>query len=84
MMGKAGRLIEHLHRGTLLKRIQGEWTEQTKKRRKLRWETQNSKREYLETKIEHGLRMRLHFDSELARLIYCDDFEIGIPQGSEK
>jgi FkbM family methyltransferase len=75
MMGKAGRLIEHIHRGTLLKRIQGEWTEQTQKRRNLRWETQNSKREYLETKIEHGLRMRLHLDSELARLIYCDDFE---------
>ncbi len=75
MIGKIARFIDHIHSGTLLERIQGEWRERTKKRRQIRWNTRNGKREYVEARIEHGLRMRLHFDSELAHLIYCDDFE---------
>jgi FkbM family methyltransferase len=77
MMGKSARLIDHLHRGTLLERIRGEWRERVKKRRQIWWKSQAGKREYVEARIEHDLRMRLHFDSELARLIYCDDFEKG-------
>jgi len=77
MMGRIARLINHIQRGTLLERIQGEWTERAKKRRRIRWNNRNGKREYVETRIEHGLRMSLHFDSELARLIYCDEFEKG-------
>ncbi len=37
--------------------------------------SQRATREYMEARIEQGVRMHLHFDSELARLIYCDDFE---------
>jgi FkbM family methyltransferase len=74
-MGKITRLINHIQRGTLLDRIQRGWRERTKRRRQFRWNARNGKRDYMEARIECGLRMRLHFESELARRIYCDDFE---------
>jgi len=40
------------------------------------WNSQVGKRQYFDKKIDIGVQIRLHFDSELARLIYCDDFEI--------
>ena len=75
MIGKFTRLISYLHRGTLLDRIQSELRERNQKRRHMRWNALKGRREYFEAGIGHGIRMRLHFDSELARLIYCDDFE---------
>lgn len=75
MMGKITRLIDHIQRGTLLERIQRGWRERIKRRRQLRWNARNGERDYLEARIEYGLIMRLHFESELARRIYCDDFE---------
>jgi FkbM family methyltransferase len=76
-MGKIARIIKHIRKGTLLDRVHGQWRERIKKRRQIRWESQSGKREYLEARIEHGIRMRLHFDSQLARIIYCDGFETG-------
>jgi len=67
--------MDHLRNGTLLGRIRGEWKEQRRRRRLSRWNAESGKREYFEFRIDRGIRMRLHFDSELAHLIYCDDFE---------
>jgi FkbM family methyltransferase len=74
-MGIIARFTDHIRKGTLLDRIRSEWQERRRKRRLVWWKTQTGRREHFETRIEHGIRMRLHFDSELARLIYCDDFE---------
>ena len=67
--------MDHLRNGTLLGRIRGEWKEQRRRRRLSRWNAESGKREYFVFRIDRGIRMRLHFDSELAHLIYCDDFE---------
>ena len=74
-MRKVMGLVEHIRKGTLLDRLRGEWREQARKRRHSWWESQRGNRETFETSIERGVRMRLHFDSELAQLIYCDGFE---------
>lgn len=75
MMGRITRFIAHIRKGTLLDRVHAEWQERRRKRRLVWWKTQTGRREHFETRIEHGIRMRLHFDSELAHRIYCDDFE---------
>ena len=74
-MSKIVRLIDHIRHRTLLHRICAGWQDQRRRKRISRWDGRTGKMEYLEARIEHGIRMRLHFDSELARLIYCDDFE---------
>jgi FkbM family methyltransferase len=66
-MPRIARLIEHIQKGTLLQRI--------RRRKVYWWESQKGKPGYVDAKIQQGIRMRLHFESELARLIFCDDFE---------
>ena len=74
-MEKLFRLLNHLRQGTLIERITWEWRKRTKQRRLKWWNAQIGNRESFDTKIDHGVRIRLHFDSELSRLIYVDDFE---------
>lgn len=76
-MRKIARLIDHIQEGTLLNRIHGELRERARRRRVSRWKSQSRIGGYFEVEVERGVQMRLHLDSELARLIYCDDFEIG-------
>jgi len=66
-MPRITRLIEHIQKGTLLQRI--------RRRKVYWWESQKGKPGYVNAKVQRGVRMRLHFESELARLIFCDDFE---------
>jgi len=73
--GKFLRLLNHIQRGTLADRFVWEWRKRLKQRRSKWWNSQVGKREYFDIKIDRGVRMRLHFDSELSRLIYVDDFE---------
>ena len=72
---KISRGVAHIYNGTLFERLQWELRQRIRRRRKLWWDSQVGKQEYFETKIHRGVRMRLHFDSELSKLIYCEDFE---------
>jgi tRNA G37 N-methylase Trm5 len=74
-MDRFCRLLDHFANFTLLDRIQWEWRKQMRRRRLKIWQSQIGKGEYCETKIQKGVRMRLHFDSKLAQAIYCDEFE---------
>jgi FkbM family methyltransferase len=74
-MTKLSRFLNHLRRRTLMDRMLLEWRNRRKQKRADWWETQIGSREYFDVKIERGVRIRLHFDSELSRLIYVDDFE---------
>jgi FkbM family methyltransferase len=74
-MEKLSRFLNHLRRGTLFDRILWERRKRIKQERAQWWKSEIGKREYFDTKIDHGVRIRLHFDSELPRLIYVDDFE---------
>lgn len=74
-MSRALRLLDHIGKRTLLERIRLEWTHQAKKRRLSRWQFFSRSMEYLEVKVDLGISIRLHFDSDLARQIYAGDFE---------
>ncbi len=69
--------LAHIRNGSVLDRVALEWRKRARERRVRWWKSQIGKRQYCDTKIDQGARIRLYFDSELARLIYCDDFEIG-------
>jgi FkbM family methyltransferase len=69
------RALDCIQNGTLLDRLCLEWRKCFKTRRSKWWKCQIGKREYFDTKIDQGVKIRLHFDSELSRLIYVDDFE---------
>ena len=74
-MEKLFRFLDHLQQGTLIERIVWERRKRAKQRRLDWWNSQIGKRESFDTRIDHGVRIRLHFDSELSRLIYVNDFE---------
>jgi FkbM family methyltransferase len=74
-MEKLSRFLNHLRQGTLIDRIAWEWRKRVKQSRSRWWKSQAGKREYSDVKIDRGVRIRLHFDSELSRAIYVDDFE---------
>jgi FkbM family methyltransferase len=76
MMRRLIHLFEHILRGTLIDRLRWGWGERVKRRRRLWWESHKGRLESFELKIENGIRLRLHLESELARLIYCEYFEL--------
>ena len=69
------RTLDCIQNGTLLDRLRLEWRRCFKERRSKWWKSQIGKHDYFDTKIDHGVRIRLHFDSELSKLIYVNDFE---------
>ncbi len=69
-------LLEHIHKGTLLDRLRSGWRERTKIRRRLWWESHKGRLESFKSKVENGVRFHLHLESELARLIYCEYYEL--------
>jgi FkbM family methyltransferase len=69
------RVLKHLCNGTLSRRLQWERLKHVKLKRSNWWNSQIGKREYVETKIQHGVRVRLHFDSCLSQKIFRGDFE---------
>jgi FkbM family methyltransferase len=74
-MEKPSRFLNHLRQGTIVDRVIWEWRKRIRQQRLEWWTSQIGKRECFDTKIDFGVRIRLHFDSELSRLIYLDDFE---------
>jgi FkbM family methyltransferase len=82
MMTRIQRGLTYLRDGTLPERLRWKWDAyierrrgNAKRKRIAWWESQIGKREYLEVRIEHRVRLRLWFDSQLSKLIYCGDFE---------
>lgn len=69
------RGLVHLYEGTLLDRLRQEWRQHAKRKRVVWWESQIGKREHFETMIQRGVRIRLYYDNQLSKLIYCHDFE---------
>lgn len=69
------RGLIHLYNGTLLDRLQRERRQYVTRKRMEWWESQTSKREHFETTIQHGVQMRLYFDSQLSKSIFCGRFE---------
>lgn len=74
-MDMTSRVLSHIRQGTVTDRILWEWRKRRKQKRAAWWNAQIGKREYFDVTIERGVRIRLHFDSELSRLIYVNDFE---------
>lgn len=74
-MEKLLRLLNHLRQGTLIERIAWEWRKRGEQQRLKWWNSQIGKRDSFDTKIDLGVRIRLHLESELSRLIYVNDFE---------
>jgi FkbM family methyltransferase len=66
----------HLSKGTLWNRLKQEWHGYLRDRRATWWQSRIGRLEYVETPIETGARMRLFFDSQLCREVYCGGFEI--------
>ncbi len=73
---KVTRLFQHIGEHTLLSRISQKWRQNKRKRRTVWWESQKGKREHFEAKVDSGIRLRFHLDSEVAKLIYCDSYEL--------
>lgn len=74
-MTRFRRGLAHLRKGTLLDRLQQEWRQYVTRRRLAWWESRAEKREHFETTIQRGVRMRLYFDSQLSKAIFCHRFE---------
>ncbi len=65
----------HLRKGTLIERLKAKWGKYIKNRRFAGWKSQISKRQYIEKRIQSGVKMYLYFDSKLCELIYKGEFE---------
>lgn len=74
-MRRVYRGLVHLLKGTLLERLQSKWYQHTKPRRQAWWESQVDKHVDTLIRIQPGIRLRLYLDSQLCRMIYCDEFE---------
>lgn len=81
-MARFERALLHVRNRTLLERLRWGWQQQAERRRQRArqkkaewWEAQRGQRECFETNIQRCVRMRLYFDSQLCKLIYCKDFE---------
>jgi FkbM family methyltransferase len=61
--------------GTLLWRLPWVWRHYVARKRLAWWESQVGRREWVDARIQRGVRMRLFFDSHLAKRIYCEYFE---------
>jgi FkbM family methyltransferase len=72
---KGSRFLNHIRQRTVIDRMAVGVGKRRKQKRANWWNAQKGKRDYYDVKVDRGVRIRLHFDSELARLIYVDDFE---------
>ena len=75
LLKRLSHAFAHLRKGTLLERLYWGWCQHLQRQRLVWWESQATKLKNLEVEIQPGIRMRLYFDSQLSRLIYCQDFE---------
>jgi FkbM family methyltransferase len=78
-MHKAAYLINrffmHLQGNTLSMRIKEEWHKSIRRGRMIWWNRLKNKKEYFTYSLQKKIKINLYFDSELCRLIYCDNFE---------
>lgn len=63
--------FRYLCEGTLLPHLKTEWLRITREKRCRQWQSQKGKREYLEKRIQPGIKLKLWFDDKLCEFIYC-------------
>ena len=71
------RLARHAWAGTIGLRLRQQITRARHARLDRWWDRQAADREFFDTEVEPCVKLRLHFDSAIARDIYCHDHEIG-------
>lgn len=71
------RLARHARAGTLGLRFRQQITRARHARLDRWWDRQARSREFFDVEVEPGVKLRLHFDSAIARDIYCHDHEAG-------
>ncbi len=69
------RGVFHLRKGALIQYLKVKWDRYIKNKRLAWWKSQIDKRQYMEKRIQSGVKMRLFFDSKLCELIYGGEFE---------
>jgi FkbM family methyltransferase len=69
------KFIAHTRAGTLRKRCELALEQRREALLERWWAKQALKREYFDHEVESGVLLRLHFDSALARDIYCHNHE---------
>lgn len=71
------RGIGYLLDGTLPRRLALGWHHYVGRRRLAWWESQVGRRDWVDVKVQDGVRMRLHVDSHISRHIYAGYLEQG-------
>jgi FkbM family methyltransferase len=70
------KFVKHLQRGSLRARCEQAFTQCRWALRERWWSKQAVTRKHFDYDIEPGVRLRLHFDSAIAKDIYCHDHEL--------
>lgn len=75
MSNRYQRALSRLYNGTLLERLKFEWRNYIKPKRLGWWNSQFGAKQKICTIIQPGVKICLYFDSELAKLIFCENYE---------
>lgn len=70
------KLAKHVREGTMKRRIARAMRDRRWARKDRWWEAQSKKSEFTDSEVEPGVRLRLYFDSAIAKDIYCHDHEV--------
>jgi FkbM family methyltransferase len=71
-----GKMVQHVREGTVKRRITRAMRERRWARNNRWWDAQSKTNEFTDSEVEPGVRLRLYFDSAIARDIYCHDHEV--------
>ena len=71
------RLARHARAGTLGLRFRQQMTRIRHARLDKWWDRKSREHDFFDAEVEPGVTLRLHFDSAIARDIYCHDHETG-------
>ncbi|RPI74447.1 MAG: FkbM family methyltransferase [Desulfobacteraceae bacterium] len=70
------KIFTHLKNGTLFPVLREKQKHYKHNRRKKWWDDHKNNADSFLMKLEPGIRMKLYFQSDMARIIYCADFEL--------
>lgn len=69
------KIFKHLKNGTLLSTLREKQKYYKHNRRKKWWDDHKNNADSFLVKLDPGIRMKLYFQSDMARIIFCDEFE---------